>query len=124
MSDTLKKSMASQVQASQLSGESQLKIDQRLDGAESLSLPRKELTPLDEGDLAEDLEQRSRSFRLLSLWYQVSQEVGRHCGERGGEGEEQTGKEVLELWEQIEARSLLSLLSTLTLERRASVLAR
>ena len=79
MSDTLKKSMASQDQANQLQTGSGLRSEFRpsLQGR-GYNSPREEETPLRPSKASQDLPQRSRSLHLLSLQNEVSQEIWGH----------------------------------------------
>ena len=51
------------------------------------SIPREEETPLGEGEICQDIEQRLRPLCFLSLWHEVLDEIGRHREEESrGDG--------------------------------------
>ena len=80
VSDTLKKSIASQVHANHLKTDQKLrsKFNQSWQRQTFQLLPREKETPLRPTETSEDLQQRACSLYFLSLWHEVSQEVRRH----------------------------------------------
>jgi hypothetical protein len=107
LSDTLKKSIASQVQASHLHCFPPRQIERAqlaLNGVSRESnIPREELRPLDPCERTKDLEKRpSICITRFASWNEIAEEVGRHRGREeamgGAAGEKERASEHLDIY--------------------------